>query len=283
MLPDDIDWSWKAIDALLGECPPAALVEEFFAHPDTRHVITVCTRRACRRWALDERRHFDDMNSECAIVLHQMVTDPAARERARRIRNGLATALAVRFPDRVRQILESPEWTGSRGMSTRIRRRRALARHAAEMAARTGTTPTREEVIASFNEAIIARRADAARQGMLASPTDLEPVEPVELDPALVRPVAFHDDDVPLLGVEARPVLEAVLKAAEARGGDLAVVVAEWLGHFDGKPPYISTIAEIVDATGFGADKVRELRVAGEQLARDVLADQFGITADDWT
>lgn len=281
MLPETIDWSWEGLAGMLGEQPDRDVLELFFAHPDTVRLVDVVARRACRRWAVDEARHFDDMRSECALVLHRMLVDPAAASAARRIRNGLATALAVKFPDRVKQIIESPEWTGSRGMSTRIRRRRALNRHAEQMA-RGGVVPTRAEVVASFNVEVAQRRSDAARQGMLACVADLEPVEPVELDPLLDRPVVFHDDDVPLLGVEARPVLEAVLVAAGARGGDLALVVEAWLGHFDAEPGWIATIAEIVDQTGFDAGYVRVLRTAGEQLARDVLAERFGVTADDW-
>lgn len=282
MVVEKIDWAWDSIDQLLDDDPDQEVLEEFLRHPDTRRLLAVTTRSICRRWGVDLARHGEDFHAECSILLLALLTDPAARASARRVNNGLAVALSLKFSNLVRQILESAEWNGSSGLSTRIRRQRALAKHEAWMAAQTGQTPTSKEVVESFNEQMTAKRADAARQGMLATESDLEPIDPVQLDPTLDVPAAGHDDDFPLMSVDARPVLEAIIVRASAEGGMLAQVVRAWLDHFDATPPYIATIAEIVDAVGLPEVVVRELKAQATVLARQVLAEDFGIEHATW-
>lgn len=279
-----VDFSWDAIEARfpVDAGPDLDDINDFLTHPDVQHLVEVTTRKCCNRWSVPMSQYGEDFESECRTAIFLILSDPSARASAQRIRNGLATAVYVRFGDRVKQILESSEWTGSRGMSTRIRRQRALAHHAARLRDELGREPSHAEILDSYNAKMSLARANAARQGMLAEPDDLNPWSPVALDPTLDEPSAGHESDLPLSGTEARPLLESVLRSAVVQGGPLALVIQSWLGSFDADPPFIATVAEIVADTALPESIVRQQLAQGQLLCRQVLAEEFGITESDY-
>lgn len=278
------DLSWAGIDArFVGSSASLLEVDAFLREPAVARLVVLNAQKACNRFGLDYSRHVEDLENEARTLIFLILTDPAASQSARRIVNGFPTALSIRFGDHVKTLIESSDWTGSRGMSTRIRRGRALAMHRARMVEELGRIPSDHEVLESYNTMVTAARSDAARQGALATELDLSPVEPAMLDPTLDIPAASHEDDLPLVSAEARPLLELVLQRCAAHGGNLALVARAWLDHFDAAPPYIATVAEIVAEVGLHESVVRGLLLQAQQVARDVLAEDFGITEDDWS
>lgn len=274
--------SWAEIDQILPDGETTAeMVDAFLRTEEIEHLVLATVRSVCNRWSIHYPTYGDDLANECRTTIFLMLTDSSQRASAGRIRNGLGAAVYLRFGDRVKALVESPEWTGTRGASSRVRRARALASYASRLAESLGRTPTQEEIVAGFNHAMTGARRDAARQGMVATVDDLVSLTPQALDPALALPALSHDDDFPLVGPEARMVLERALARCEEIGSSVALVARAWLGHFDADPPYISTISEIVAETGLSATAVRRLRAQAEQVVRDVLAQEFGIGEDD--
>lgn len=273
--------TWDRVDELLPQPVTAHDVDTFLRRPEVVHMISVAVTAACHRWSIDLRTHGEDFTNEARTLVFLMLTDPASSASARRIVNGLGAAVYLRFGDRVKSIVESPAWLGSAGLSSRVRRARALAVFTDRLAHELGRVPSPQEVVDRFNAAVTSTRADAARQGMIASVQDLVEVTPDKLDPVLSDVALSHDDDTPLVGVEARLALSAALRRCAAESSEVALVAAAWLGHFDDDPPYIATVAEIVAETGMPAALVRLHRERVQEVMREVLAQEFGVTEDD--
>lgn len=276
---DGIDFSWEAIEARfpVGETT-AAMVDVFLREAEVDRMVRQVTRRAVNRAAAQHLGVEDEMAQECRTFLYLILTDPATRASAQRIQQGLAAAMSFKFPDRVRTLLDSAEYTGTRGASTRQRRRRALATHKERMIQESGRVPTDSELLESYNAKVSASRADASRQGVLASDNDLVPTTPVELDPTLSVTVASTDADDPLPGLYVAEMIQQVLRACAAEGDEVIVRVARaWLLAAD---PGDATTHEICEQTGLGVKVVRAAKVHVKDVFRDVLATHYGITLD---
>jgi len=81
-----------------------------------------------------------------------------------------------------RDYVESPEGTGVGGSSGPNRRRRGLITSTVELRISLGREPTRTEILDHYNRSNLANRADARKQGALATAADLEP--PVTIIPS---------------------------------------------------------------------------------------------------
>lgn len=281
--PEHIDFSWTGIAELMGDDPDAATIDWFLRRPETVDLLDVAVRRAGHRLSIDLAVHGDDLRSEAATLLWQMLTDPAVRASASRISGGLGVALCLRFADRCKALVESPSWTGSRGMSGVVRRRRALQMHRRRMEADLGREPSDDELIADFNARVSARRADAARQGALASLEDLRPAAAVSLDQAQADGwgdrVAATVDDVPLLTAKAGPLIAAILRRASLHGNLLSDFVRAWIGSAGEPDLLVRTFAQCQQVLGLSDVELAELSAQALVLARQVLADDFGIVS----
>lgn len=81
-----------------------------------------------------------------------------------------------------RDFAEGPEGTGVGGSSGPSRRRRGLITSTAELRVSLGREPTRVEIFEHYNRTNLANRADARKQGALATAADFDP--PVTLIPS---------------------------------------------------------------------------------------------------
>lgn len=278
---DGIDFSWESIESRFpaGETT-AAMVDAFLRDPEVERMVQQITRRAINRNAAQHLgpEFKAEMAQECRTYLYLILTDPATRASAQRIQQGLAAAMSFKFPDRVRTLLDSAEYTGTRGASTRQRRRRALATHRERMIQESGQVPSDSELLESYNAKVSASRADASRQGVLASDQDLVPTTPVELDPSLAVTVASTDSDDPLPGLYVAEMVQQVIRACTAEGDEVLVRVARaWLLAVE---PGDATTQEICEQTGLPIKVVRAAKVHVKDVFRDVLETHYGITLD---
>lgn len=286
-----VGWSWPEIEALfpLGECPGGTVevdryaVEDFLRLPEVQRLIRSVTVKVCRRYSVDWQRDGEDFEQQCYTLMFQILTDPSVRARALKLREGLAHALYARFMDRVKAETESSAWLGSRGMSSQVRRHRALAAHADRMRDELGREPSRTEVVESFNAKMRASRKDPSRQGMIASVEDLDRVRVLPLDSTENVSTAAHEDDMPLATEDAKPLVAATLRRARGEAEPVLLMVVEaWLGHLLDPDPYIGQIDDIVAETNLDDDTVRNLMVDAMGLCRRVAMDEFGVGESDF-
>lgn len=286
-----VAWTWPEIEAMFPFRTDADgvldvdrdAVEDFLRLREVQRLIRSVTVKVCHRYSVNWQSDGQDFEQQCYLLMFQILTDPAVRARALNLREGLAHALYARFCDRVKAETESAAWLGSRGMSTQVRRRRALASHADRMRDELGREPSKAEVVESFNAKIIAARKDAGRQGMIATIDDLESVRVLPLDTTAFMPVAAHEDDMPLATEDAKPLVAATLRRARGEAEPVLLQVIEaWLGHLLDSDAYLGQVDDIVAETGLDDDTVRNLMVDAVSLCRQVAADEFGVAESDF-
>ncbi len=272
-----MSWSWAEVEAALPDREHLTGAEPFFTDPETRGMVHASVRRVCHRFSIRPDQ-FEDIEQEAWLLLWQMLTDEAAFAAAHRVRDGLGVAFFLRLGDRVKKLVESAEWTGRSGMSGSVRRRRDMAMLRRRLELDLHRTVDDNELVETYNAQIAERRTASDRLGK-ASLSDLVdqtvPLQDHE-DPSVLGTI----DDTPLLGVEARELIEATIEhVAAADDPDLLRVTLAWIGHATDEPPYIATTREIVKETGLPQGVVRELLVQATLLCREVLAERFGIRA----
>lgn len=95
----------------------------------------------------------------------------------------------------IRDWAESGEVTAEGDATGTERRRRGMSTAADDLREIYGVEPTDDEVIEHHNESALASRADAKKQGALASTDDLEPFGMVPTDPDALDPVSLGRAD----------------------------------------------------------------------------------------
>lgn len=273
-------WDWPSIEAMfpLDGGPDRVAIEDFMREAAVRRLVRAVTVKVCHRYSVDCRRNGEDFEQMCWMLLYQILADPAARHSARRLREGLAHALFAKFSDRVKAETESAAWLGSRGLSTQVRRRRALATHAERLRNRWGREPSPAELVEDFNATVRASRKDAGRQGMIATVADLDRNHLIPLDSTPNLSTSADDGSYPLATAEAKPLVLATLRRVRAIGdADLAVVAQSWIGHLLDPDPYLGNLEEIQAETGLGEDAVLALLGQAIGVCRQVAAEEFGV------
>ncbi len=227
-----------------------------------------------RRYSMDPHM-VPDITQEVMMVAYNIFNDPKERKKAEKTK-GWIYAIYLFSQNVAKRLSESGEVTGSSGMSTTVRRRRALMKFRNEQSALLGRELKPAELIEAFNKKMLESRSDPKRQGMLATEADLQPFRPAELDPSLNTAAAGHESDCPLIPAEARKLIRLMLSECAERDRELGVVAKAFYGEALGEPPHIATPAEVVAETGLPIKQVRSLMRTVEDVAVEILG-QMGV------
>ena len=271
--------TWGRVPSRVDGANDQAL-SDFLACPESVRLFDVVTRSLCRRFGVDFARDGEDVRSEVVAFAWRHLTEPMLWAKVSRYRDW-PTGLTILCRELVKSLVESPEYLGSRGMSTTVRRQRALAMRATELRDQLGREPSATELVAYHNAQVTAFRSSAARQGALASLSDLDPVRTVELDPTLDLPSSGHEDDCPLIPLEARSLVTLVLERCEQMDPMVALAARAYLGGYLDTEPYVGSVTDVVRATRLPLDEAQALIWDVQTVARQVLVDSFGIEMDD--
>ncbi len=238
-LRPDYNWVERAAEEIAAASGPRRdqMVYEFL-----RRIEPLCEKvavGAIRRPGLDRGRDLEDAK---ALVLAQAawMLDHHAEVRRQR----WVPHLVVRGRTAVEVWAESPEVTALGGYVGSKRRQRGLSRTRARLVASLGREPSQGELLEAHNAARRASRADAARQGALASSDDLLPRSITPTDPAAMDSrrmaeeyAAAVDDDPELFPVEAPAVIARCIEECSRVSDEVAQVATEWLSWYPGGEP----------------------------------------------
>lgn len=255
-------------------------LSDFLGSPESGRLFDVITSSLCKRFNVNFANYGEDFRAEIVTFAWRHLTEPMLWAKVSRYRDW-PTGLTMVCRELVKSLVESPEYLGSRGMSTTVRRQRALAMRAAELRDELGREPSATELVAYHNAQVSAFRSSAARQGALASVSDLSPVRMVELDPTLELASGGHEDDCPLIPLEARSLVGLVLERCEQMDPMVALAARAYLGGYLDTEPYVGSVADVVQATRLPLEEAHALIRGVQVVARQVLADTFGIETDD--
>jgi hypothetical protein len=244
---------------------------------DRGRLFRLLAHRLCRSLGLRPELYRDDVEQIIALGavewVDELVADPAAIEAIVSF-EGL---LHVRSRAAVRTWADR-ELSPASGMVSLRRRVRKLNQLRDELRAATGAEPTDEDVAREHNRRMTAARADAARQGMLASAEDLAVAGPAVDVHSLDQAVAAPEDGL-LHAAEGPGLVHAIIARARRVGGVTADVAVAWLSGVYGSEgaQRVLTPREVADALGIpresAAAQIRKVRA----LARRVLAEELGI------
>ncbi len=244
---------------------------------DRGRLFRLLAHRLCRSLGLRPELYRDDVEQIIALSavewVDELVADPAAIEAIVSF-EGL---LHVRSRAAVRTWADR-ELSPASGMVSLRRRVRKLNQLRDELRAATGAEPTDEDVTREHNRRMSAARADAARQGMLASAEDLAVAGPAVDVQSLDRAVTAPEDGL-LHAAEGPGLVHAIIARARRVGGVTADVAVAWLSGVYGSEgaQRVLTPREVAEALGIpresAAAQIRKVRA----LARRVLAEELGI------
>jgi len=251
------------------------LRDQFIA--DQGRLFRLLAHRLCRNLGLRPELHREDVEQIIAmgavVWVDELVADPAAIEAIMSF-EGL---LHVRSRASVRTWADR-ELSPASGMVSLRRRMRKLNQLRDELRAATGAEPTDEDVAREHNRRMAATRADAARQGMLATAEDLTVAGSAVDVHSLDLTVAAPEDGL-LHAAEGPRLVRAVTERARRISGVTADVAEAWLSGVYGSEgaQRVLTAREVADQLGIpqesAAAQIRKVRT----LAKRVLAEEFGI------
>ncbi|SDH34598.1 hypothetical protein [Microbacterium sp. 77mftsu3.1] len=158
----------------------------------------------------------------------------------------------------VKDYLASSQMTVASKMSGLVKRRDIIRRTSKELLAKTGSEPTRQEIIDAANAWAIEHHKDARKQGLLISEEDFAPagMHAMSLDEEPYAGPATEGDAES--SAEAQLALDRVRKVAEDLfPGDISLraVVDAWVGCIAAAER--PSQANIVKVTGLSATVVR--------------------------
>lgn len=235
----------------------------------------------CRNFGRPVANYGEDFASMVAMeaykMLSEQITDPAALDKVEQ----WEAMLQVRSRQVVRNFIDKDDAPAA-GMSSTLRRYRMLGSLRDEMSATLNRVPTDKEVVDEHNRRMYASRANPVKQGVLATVDDLHisrataEVEhhdysgPVE--PECVLHPAESPELVRLLVEKTREYNERLGQAAEI-----------WLSGFysEGGGEHAGEAKDIAERLGVSESTARGYIRKIKLYAIEIVAEQFGITADD--
>ena len=267
-----MDLTWEGVESFIGGRTvrsDAPVLNDFLRQQPVRRLVDVTVRKLCKRNGISFARYGDDFTAEVNAIIFLILTNEQWSDRAHLL-SDFPRGLFQLSRNKFASITESAAWIGSSGMSTQVRRRRALGMHRARMIKDLEREPSNRELIDSYNEAIRASRKDAARQGMIATEGDLAPLEPASLDVSAGREAA-SDDVYPLLTPQAGPLAEEIIRRSAMEDPLLGIVARAWLGTYQDE--VFATSAAIAAELGIDLDDVIEAQRAIQAVTVLVLRD----------
>lgn len=255
----------------------ARLLDDF-ARTKIRDMRSIALQ-LCRVSGLDPMVHGDDavgvVETQFTIIVNSLIKDPSRLDKITAFNGYLFhhSKAPMRSYGDGAQSGEKPS-----GTTALARRQRELARTQAALRAELNAEPTPEQIVEATNARMNAKRKDAARQGMISTIEDLQqpsnvPLLPEEND----APVWMHTD-APLAPHEARSFLRRAIACAMEADERLARVLAAWLGStFDENVGGPRPLNEVAQMMGLRMAETAELIAAAQDLAVNVLRDEFGV------
>ena len=231
-------------------------------------------RSICLRFRINPGLHTDDVQQIVAMTALAMVHKHLRGELGARRFEALLT---VRARSEVRAHFDSASQTPLSEMTTVKRRLRKLGEKRRQLVAELGREPTPDEVIRHWNTEASGRFKDPARQGMLATVTDLIDVrhhaDPADTD----RPAG--DDTGPLDTLESRAFLGEVLDRTRSADALLGLAAAAWIGDALADPPFVRSPSEIAAMLGVRPRDAHAAIGTVRGIAGRILIDRYGVPA----
>lgn len=234
----------------------------------------------CRVSGLDPMTHGDDafgiVATQLTILCNSLIKDPTRLDKITAFNGYLYhhTKAAMKTYADGAQSGENPS-----GTTSLARRKRELARTHAALRAEMNAEPTPEQIVEATNARMRAKRSDAARQGMISTLEDLDPVGTVPLLPEENDAPVWMHSDAPLAPHEARQFLRAAIARAMEVDERLAKVLSAWLGSvFDPAIAAPRPVSEVAAIVGLRIPQTAELIAAGQDLCAAVLLERFGVS-----
>jgi hypothetical protein len=270
--PLDTAAELRTITALTGQARQQAIGDFLLARVGLIRQIAVSL---CRSNRLDLARDVEDLSSEvhieAVLMFLEMDADPSKFTNF----EGMLTA---RCRNKIAERVNSSEWTGLSGYSSIQKRRRLLYNTQKLLLTTEGVLYEGQELIDRHNARMLASRADAARQSVLATLDDLVKVEIRDYDPdqdhAVLR--VSDESDSPLVPSEAITLIRLTVQACHEQSERLGRVAELFLGAHEHPITSGAEIAARLRISGHGA---RQDIVAVRDTARQILSDRFGITS----
>ena len=231
-------------------------------------------RSICVRFRITPALHADDVRQIVAMTALSMVHEHLRGELGARRFEALLT---VRARSEVRAHFDSAGQTPLSEMTTVKRRLRKLGEKRRQLVAELGREPTADEVVRQWNSEARNRFKDPARQGMLATVTDLVDVRSYG-DPADTNQPATADPG-PLDALEGRAFLGEVLAETHCADPLLGDTAAAWIGGALADPPFVRSPAEIAQLLGVRPRDATAAITAVRGIAGRILTDRYGIAA----
>jgi hypothetical protein len=249
---------------------------------DTRHqaFFRKLTASLCNRYSIRLEMWGDDVHVIVQQVAWGMLVDQAQHTWASAY-DSWSQAMALGAQNKVKAFAESADYLGVSGASTLTRRQRMLeARRQAMLAGGFEASP--QDVVDAHNQEMHRTRSDPARQGVLATTEDMIRLGTLPLefanDPTTYMPSTGSESDCPLLTTDAKELIRKVLIRCDATNGTMRQVAHAVYGQALSEPPFIATAREAAEISGLGVDKVRRHLREVDDLLRQILAEEYGIT-----
>lgn len=172
---------------------------------------------------------------------------------------------------------QSTAVTPASGMTTAMRRQRHAAATRSKLRMALGREPEDHEVIESANADMLKRRSNAAKQGVLITETDLEPLQPaLDIDDHQGG-AAYQDDEALLAPVEAAQLIALIVEDCTSESAVLGSAATSWLGSLYAEVPSIGTPKEVAMDLDVDLEEAAELMDLVRERAQELCISRFGI------
>ncbi len=273
------------------------LIEEFIGN--RKMLFRRIGAQACHTYGYNLNNHLDDAASMTAMVAMDMIrrsiANPAVLDQIFASWEGL---LRKNARTKIREFMDKNSAPASR-MSGLARRRRTLQDVRDRLRQELQAEPTDKQVVETHNREMIARRADAAKQSMLATVDDLRTSrswsEIKDEDQATDGGDDFvlHPSEGPKFLARLRARCAELDRVAEQKAkssgkttlsNPLTVVADAWFGPLyanDFGDPQVGSTKDIVEALGIPRTSARKYIYQVREAAMALAVEEYGITSAD--
>lgn len=182
----------------------------------------------------------------------------------------------------VRTVVETGAWDGQAGLSSRRRRVRHLAKQQERLRAQLHREPTDQEVVDAHNEDAYVRFADPHRSGMIATVDDMLDITPTVVEENSAGAIDIGDNSI-LSPAESETFVRLVVERCdEDMDETLSEAVRVWFDRSAGGLSVNKSNNDVAGHLGWNRETTRKKLNRIREIAAEVLADEFGITLEEW-
>lgn len=273
----------EIVDAEPGERD--RLIDQFIADRYDSTTYAVLVRRLCSTARLNYARQKDDVRQELAAEEHLMIREAIADPTILTTTRNWEGLLFVRTRPIVPKHVPDTGSLGMTGATTVHRRVWELAKAERRLSHSMMRQPTEQEIVDAANERLLREHKNAKRSGMMCTIDDLHrSTVAASLETCGPDSVSTPDtEDYLLHPVEGPKLVRRVIDALVAGGRvELAEFADLWLGDLYGDEPIIREPKELAEMLKTTKPKVTKRMSEVQQVAKEVLSSNFGITSNDW-